>query len=936
MTQMISILNKNTFIARKGPRKYFAIKPEYLKDDKVFLAEFDPSQAHDDRQFHQLTMDLAIRNYIFSPVYKSLNAGNEVEVYKSTFTIGEHAQISWFDSEMLWVVASQHATIFMRNSDDLEAYKCTTSSPYYAPVMIAQHWLNFFNKKVTDKETFQKAINGKTLCATYIDKEKFDCLLRYENPVLVFHAIVENDDIEGNCIVPDQSYAFFQKWSLQTAPLTRIDQFTNFESLGKDLTQIQDSVSNSTLEDNELGAVLYFVQKGENEKVLSMAKINSKDAQFLKLLIKTLKIFWKKNEDVQNWNNKLENEYNAIFNNYMYQVEEAGTPHLKHYFEIGQTAFKFLKEDIDLYEKLKTNIPDFLDEIYKNKITKQRSQKSFNDSAKEGSFKKVKKNSRQKQKESYEDKEISIPRSEDAIDRLMKNEHIRKQSNIDQDDETPLEDIIGSQKLQPESTPKSRITKKRKSKVGNPKTIKTPKNNKEENKKSSKNHDVQENKQEVKKSVEVVDINQEFFEEASIPMPEEIRIVPEAMEFTKTAQKPSSRSSLQVIKMRAGYVDSKLVSEDKVQRYLILDPTFEIDQQYDDSEWDTEQVLEGCKDNHHYLGVIFEGNHMHDQLFLIPYSFKLGGHSQRLFGPYSPFGFRQSRKIITQKSTNKRVQVIVFQKKIQSNLLWHTFDEEALWYFNHRLSLRSYKSNPLLNFNNVTYWFAQFRVFSDFFRNTHSNFVQNIQRTVIPAKCHLYNILHCAWAMPSTASTIPVFNLAHAAEKDFTQHIAQFIRAAPKSKSKNNKKSFLEKNLKSLSKFYSKAPLNFWRYLYNPELTIETEVQYFSNTSKSMKSTVKKKKNKMVEKQDLEFKSLFQEAESELENSLRASMSSENESTKRAFVTSMRRRKGGEKSNFKKQQIEQQREEKFKQDQAIEKKLKQFVDQDENKKKRER
>jgi hypothetical protein len=92
----------------------------------------------------------------------------------------------------------------------------------------------------------------------------------------------------------------------------------------------------------------------------------------------------------------------------------------------------------------------------------------------------------------------------------------------------------------------------------------------------------------------------------------------------------------------------------------------------------------------------------------------------------------------------------------------------------------------------------------------------------------------------------------------------------------------------------------------------------------------------VVEKQDLEFKSLFQEAESELEKSLRASMSSENESTKRAFVTSMRRRKGGEKSNFKKQQIEQQREEKFKQDQAIEKKLKQFVDQDENKKKRER
>lgn len=133
-----------------------------LEDDEYF-EQFDVSNAKDELEYDEIVKNQAIRNLIFAPVYQSLKLGHSVNLYISTFTAGEHVQISWIDSEMTWVIASQHASIFIRSLDDLKAYQTGAKAPYYAPAVIATFWLNFFDHNISDKEGFQKAVNGKTL-----------------------------------------------------------------------------------------------------------------------------------------------------------------------------------------------------------------------------------------------------------------------------------------------------------------------------------------------------------------------------------------------------------------------------------------------------------------------------------------------------------------------------------------------------------------------------------------------------------------------------------------------------------------------------------------------------------------------------------------------------------------------------------------------------
>jgi hypothetical protein len=68
-------------------------------------------------------------------------------------------------------------------------------------------------------------------------------------------------------------------------------------------------------------------------------------------------------------------------------------------------------------------------------------------------------------KEGFLDEHIEAPRKEDAIDRLMKNEYIRKNSKINYEEQS-LEDIIGSQKKADKiKTPAKTQNKKKKKKT---------------------------------------------------------------------------------------------------------------------------------------------------------------------------------------------------------------------------------------------------------------------------------------------------------------------------------------------------------------------------------------------------------------------------------------------------------------------------------------
>lgn len=213
----------------------------------------------------------------------------------------------------------------------------------------------------------------------------------------------------------------------------------------KILVTLQKAISNSSVKEDELGTILYFVSKNGREEVVSMAKIETKEALALSYLVKALKLFWKNHEKLNSWNKIINAEYNNVFKSYILHLEGLKINDFEGYKIVGQQAFKQLKDDVKLYTVLKKNIPNFLSIIYKQVGYEGRSFVSsvlnyLNDESDQSNSKKE---VIQEKKIKGETKEK--PRKEDAIDRIMKNEYIRKSSKIDYEND-PLEDIIGSQK----------------------------------------------------------------------------------------------------------------------------------------------------------------------------------------------------------------------------------------------------------------------------------------------------------------------------------------------------------------------------------------------------------------------------------------------------------------------------------------------------------
>jgi len=294
-----------------------------------------------------------------------LNKGNSIEVIRSKYTIGEHAQISWLAGEDVWVIASQHASIFVRSKEDLKIYEAKSKYAHYAPFVIAHYWLDYFEKHITEKEDFINDIEGKTLCGSYIDNSKFNALLKHNKPILVFHAIVPNESGYINCLLPEQSYKLFNKYKLPVAPTEIVGTYEDFSTLLFSLRNVHETVSNSTMKDSEKGTILYFIEKSEDERVLTMGKIETKEYLILSTLAKTLTEFWKPNEKITSWQKGLENEYNKTYDNFLYELDGFNVSNAEYYRSIAELSFSSLKTDLKLYETFKKSLCDFYIEILK-------------------------------------------------------------------------------------------------------------------------------------------------------------------------------------------------------------------------------------------------------------------------------------------------------------------------------------------------------------------------------------------------------------------------------------------------------------------------------------------------------------------------------------------------------------------------------------------
>ena len=375
----------------------------------------------------------------------------------------------------------------------------------------------------------------------------------------------------ATCLPLDQCYALFQKWGVDTTPFTNVGVFSKYKDLTQSLKEVYKQISNSTLKEEELGTVLYFVVHEEESEVLSMAKIETKESLALKYLIQSLRTFWKLNEDITKWTQIIDSDYNEAFQTFMFYLESLNINDFKGYMAIGQCAYKLLKDDIELYKKLKFNLPEFLNVIYK-----QSGYSTYEFKSSVLNYQNEESDQSSEVKDEVKPEVVngtSTPkRKEDAIDRLMKNDYIRKNSKIEYEDQ-PLESIIGSQKkekpIKSNVSLRKSLTKKDKNKglKKQQKKNKTMRYSTEEE--TPKTHNYNTVKEQAPKKTR--DLDFEDMEDKSKVMDGLIdEETPMPRGEIPTQFEEILEPSISTYQINIKTADSKLISANKLQRHLVL------------------------------------------------------------------------------------------------------------------------------------------------------------------------------------------------------------------------------------------------------------------------------------------------------------------------------------------------------------------------------
>lgn len=181
-----------------------------------------------------------------------------------------------------------------------------------------------------------------------------------------------------------------------------------------------------------------------------------------------------------------------------------------------------------------------------------------------------------------------VPRSEDAIDRLMKNEYIRRHSNINNDEEDRLEDIICSEISIPTPTKEGSAKKKGKGRRSVKTTIK---------------------KMETKESI-----------------PEE-----------------SESKITKIYSVKLNTHGSVFEPKDKRQRDLIIKSSAFVDTRLDKARWLLDYSECNVSDQNIYNAFVVESENVQNQLHLLLSVLKTEGKSQRVYKTYYPFGLKKQR-----------------------------------------------------------------------------------------------------------------------------------------------------------------------------------------------------------------------------------------------------------------------------------------------------
>lgn len=344
---IIQILDKNTnhlkttFFGRKGLRKFFDLREEYIDFNLKQISNDDFIEKMDARAtVFTPSEHFKLNNLIFNPIKEAFENKSEIEVFKLLKANGENCQIAWIDTVQSWIIASKNVSLLARNEDDIELYQ---KERFNYAKLIAKTWFTILQRieaRGADIISLKSFLKKHTFVGEYVGNPDCQHLVHYQQLDILFFAII-NNQIDEECLSPLESFKVFSQYYLNTVRIEDIGVFKTFDDLNRGLKLLYMQISSAELELEQEGCVLYFLST-KSKQILSLCKIKTLEYKIFRKLREKLRYFIKyyynlKFEPFQSFYNEVEE---------LCQVNKPPKP-LDFYYKICQFSIDFIDENVN-------------------------------------------------------------------------------------------------------------------------------------------------------------------------------------------------------------------------------------------------------------------------------------------------------------------------------------------------------------------------------------------------------------------------------------------------------------------------------------------------------------------------------------------------------------------------------------------------------------
>jgi len=134
-------------------------------------------------------------------------------------------------------------------------------------------------------ESLKKDLVGKTMVGEFVGNPGYEHVVKYDKETIFFFALVENNSAHI-CYPSRQAHSFFHRHGLQQIPGTVLGTFKSYEKMCEALEKEYVLTSESSIEEEEEGSVLYFLKFDHSdpsqEEVLSICKVKTLEYRLFK------------------------------------------------------------------------------------------------------------------------------------------------------------------------------------------------------------------------------------------------------------------------------------------------------------------------------------------------------------------------------------------------------------------------------------------------------------------------------------------------------------------------------------------------------------------------------------------------------------------------------------------------------------------------------